>query len=78
MAKRKKNFEESTQLLELAEQKKPLYEWAQEAFKEGGGQVSKFLDFCKRNDKEVHEATDVVSYPKLLVLKERFEAWIRR
>lgn len=80
MVKRKKSFEELTQreLLELTEQKKALYEWAQEAFDEGEGLVSRFLDFCKYYDKEVHEAIDVVSYPKLLILKERFGAWIRR
>ena len=72
MAKRKKNIEESTQLLELAEQKKPLYEWA-EGLNEGKGEVSRFLDFCK-HDEEIHEATDVITYSEFLVLKERFEA----
>lgn len=71
MAKRKKNIEESTQPLELAEQKKPLYEWA-EGLNEGKGEVSRFLDFCKHE--EIHEATDVITYSDFLVLKEKFEA----
>ena len=69
MAKRKKNFEE------LSDQQKYLYEWA-EGLNEGKGEVSRFLEFCKRDDKEVHEAMDVITYSEFLVLKERFEAWI--
>ena len=56
------------------DQQKQLYEWAEGEFSEGKGQVQQFLDFCKYYDKEVHEATDIVSYTKFLTLKEKFEA----
>lgn len=59
--------------IELVDQEKYLYEWAEGEFSEGQGQVLRFLDFCKHDDKEVHEATDIISYTKFLTLKERFE-----
>ena len=55
--------------LELGDQQKQLYEWAEEQM--FADDVPQFLGFCKQS---FYEATDVISYTEFLTLKEKFEA----
>jgi len=57
---------------DLCEQQKSLRDWAEEGLM--FDEVQRFLKFCKDDDKEVHKATEIVSYTEFLTLKERFEA----
>lgn len=56
--------------IDLVDQKKQLYKWAEDAFFENDGEVSRFLDFIKQEGKE---PTEVVSYTEFLTLKEEFK-----
>ena len=56
--------------IDLVDQKKPLYKWAEDVFFENNGEVSRFLDFIKQEGKE---PTEVLSYTDFLVLKAKFE-----
>ncbi len=54
--------------VELQEQQKPLYEWAEERM--FSDDVSMFLQFCKQ---DLYEPMDVVSYGEFLTLNKKFE-----
>ncbi len=57
-------------IVDFGEQKKALYEWAQDTFFENRGEVSRFLNFIKQ---EGREPIEVVPHPEFLVLKAKFE-----
>ena len=60
--------------IEMGEQQKALYEWAEDTFFENRGEVSRFLAFIKQ---EGREPLEVVSYTDFLVLKTKFDNWFK-